>query len=127
VTFRLALLPEQAIAEFRKARDLSPNDPAAGSVRAWLGYAYGKAGKKAEAQKLLDELQMQAKEHYVPAFDIAIIYLGLGEKDQTFAWLEKAYQERSPWLPWLNARTEFDRIRSDSRFTSLIQRVGLTP
>lgn len=63
-----------------------------------LGDAHGLAGRRKEALKVLDGLHKLSKDHYVSAYDQAIVYLGLGEKEQVFAWLQKAVQERSPML-----------------------------
>jgi hypothetical protein len=74
---------------------------------------------------VLGQLEELSKQKYVPAFFIAIIYVGLGEKDQAFEWLEKAYQERNPNLVNLKVQPIFDPIRSDPRFANLVQRVRL--
>ena len=56
---------------------------------------------------------------------MAIIYVGLGEKDEAFAWLEKAYEEHNASLPFLKVDPIFDSLRSDSRFTALLKKMGL--
>lgn len=89
-----------------------------------LGYAYAKSGRKAEARKLLAELKELSKGRYVASYWIAMIYVGLDEKDQAFAWLEKAYQERSWWLVWIKMDPMVDSLRSDSRFIDLMRRIG---
>jgi hypothetical protein len=61
----------------------------------------------------------------VSAFSFAVIYLGLGEKDQAFAWLEKAYEERSFLLAYLKVDPIWDPLRSDPRFADLVRRIGL--
>jgi len=73
---------------------------------------------------LLAELKKQSKERYVASYWIAMIYAGLDEKDEAFAWLEKAYQERSWWLVWIKMDPQVDSLRSDARFTDLMRRVG---
>ena len=83
------------------------------------------SGNRAEAQKIIAELQQLAKSRYVPSYQIATIYAGLREKDQAFTWLEKAYEERSDGLVNLKAEQRFDSLRSDPRFTDLVRRVGL--
>ena len=92
-----------------------------------LGHAYAQAGKRAEAIRVLEGLKQRSKQHYVSPYDFAIIYLGLGEKDKTFAWFEQAYQERSSWMPWLQVDPLYDPLRSDPRFKDLLRRMGLTP
>jgi hypothetical protein len=74
---------------------------------------------------MLDELKGLSKERYVPAFSFAVIYLGLGEKDQAFAWLEKAYEDRSSLILFLKGDPIWDPLRSDPRFADLLRRIGL--
>jgi len=110
----------EAIAEFQRATTLSPNITL---YKAGLGHAYARAGKSAEARKLLDELKEQSKRRYVSWWDIAAIYAGLGEKDQAFAFLEKAYEQRV--VMWWNGGPLLDPLRSDPRFQDLQRRMGL--
>ncbi|MDT5272443.1 MAG: hypothetical protein QOH49_4629 [Acidobacteriota bacterium] len=90
-----------------------------------LGHAYGIAGQEVEARKALDELDLSAKERYVPPYSYALIHTALGEKDLAFEWLEKAYEYRNEWLVWLKVDPELDDLRSDPRFTRLVNRIGL--
>jgi len=92
---------------------------------ALLGHGYAVSGKRSEAQKLLKDLQEKSKQKYVAPFFMALIYTGLSEKEQAFAWFEKAYQARSWGLLWLKVDPRFDSLRSDSRFTDLLCRIGL--
>ena len=112
----------EATAEFVKATSLSPE-----SVRniSMLGRAYAVAGRRAEAQRLVEELSSLSRKRYVPPVYRAIIYIGLGEKDKAFTWLEKAYADRSDWMTLLNTDPLFDPLRSDPRFQDLLRRVGL--
>ena len=115
----------EAIAEFQRAATLSPNII---EYKGGLGHAYGRAGKRAEAHKLLYELKEHSKRRYVSSCDFAAIYAGLGEKDQAFAFLEKAYEQRDPKLVlWGNVGPLLDPLRSDPRFADLLRRVGLPP
>ncbi|HAF22860.1 MAG TPA: hypothetical protein DCK93_08080 [Blastocatellia bacterium] len=108
------------IEELEKAKTMEPTPLVIGQ----LGYAYAKSGRKDEARKLLTELKELAKRRYVASFWIAMIYVGLDEKDEAFAWLEKAYQERSWWLVWIKMDPKVDSLRSDPRFTDLMRRIG---
>lgn len=108
------------IAELEKAKALEPAPLAIGA----LGFAYAKSGRKDEARKLLADLKEQSKKRYVAPYWIAMIYVGLDEKDEAFAWLEKAYQERSWFLVWIKMDPHVDSLRSDSRFIDLVHRVG---
>ena len=91
-----------------------------------LGHAYAASGKRSEAQRILAELDKQ-KQRYVSPYTIATIYAGLGEKDQAFKWLEKAFEDRDIWLMNLKVDPVFASLRKDRRFESLLQRTGLTP
>ena len=111
-----------AIAEYQKAIPLSgesPDEPAA------LGYALALSGRKREALKVLDELKSRSQLSYVAPTQVAILYSGLGEKDQAFAWLNKAFEGRDFILVYLKADPSFDILRSDPRFAELMRRVGL--
>lgn len=112
----------EAIAELQKNRQLGGVDQ-----RGCLGHVYASSGQMGKARKLLDELQEEAKHTNVSPFNIARIYEGLGEKDQAFAWLEKAYAERDSNLTNLKVEPEFDSLHSDPRFTDLLQRIGVSP
>ena len=110
---------EEAITEIKKAislRDETRNI-------ATLGYAYAVSGKRAEARKVLAEL---AKRKYVSPYFIAAIYTGLGDRDQIFVWLERAYQEHHPNMTQIGVDPVFDPVRSDPRFADLMRRVGLS-
>ena len=92
-----------------------------------LAHAHAVSGKREEAQKELARLKETAQHKYVPAYQIAAVYAGLGEKDQAFAWLDKAYDERSDLLVNLKREQKFDDLRSDPRFAELLRHVGLAP
>jgi len=89
-----------------------------------LGRAYAFAGRRAEAQSVLDELHELSKERYVGAYYLAVIYAALNDLDHTFEWLERAYQERQWWMVCLDVDPRLDSLRSDPRFTDLTRRVG---
>ena len=90
-----------------------------------LAHVYAVTGNKGEAQKLLSEMKDLSARQYVPADRIALIYAGLGDKDQAFAWLEKAYDEHSFNMTWLKVEPRWDSLRSDPRFADLVRRIGL--
>jgi hypothetical protein len=98
-------------------------------VFAELGYAYGVAGRRVEAQKVLGQLNELSKEKYVSPFAAAQIHAGLGEKDKTFEWLEKAYEDRSIGSSFVTIKVDpiYDPLRSDPRFTDLLRRMNLQP
>jgi TolB-like protein len=111
----------EAIAELKKGRSLDPELPL---VVAELGYVWAAAGNKAAAQDILAELKQIAAHRYVDAYLIALIYLGLGERELAFSYLDKAYAERSSSMPWLKVEPKFDVLRSDPRYLDLLRRVG---
>lgn len=114
----------EAISEFQKAIPLSGNTTRT-SIVASLGHAYATSGARDKAKKVLDELTELSKQRYVSPYDIAIIYAGLGEQDQALSWLEKAFEDRSGWLAYLNVDPRLDSLRSDARFVKLLGRIGL--
>ncbi|HEU5237783.1 MAG TPA: tetratricopeptide repeat protein, partial [Pyrinomonadaceae bacterium] len=87
--------------------------------------AYAKYGWNAFVEARLDDLLQRSKKEYVPPFIFATWYARLGKKEEAFAWLEKAYPERSTSMTALNKRTELGSLRSDPRFADLLRRVGL--
>jgi serine/threonine protein kinase/tetratricopeptide (TPR) repeat protein len=111
----------EGIAESEKAVAISPSNTLA---LGGLGYAYAAAGRRLEAQKVLDQLTDLAKQQYVPAASRAVIYVGLGEKDKAFEWLEKGYVDRSIYGIKVYP---FDPLRSDPRFADLLRRMNLQP
>ncbi len=114
----------KAVSEFQKARQM---EPAIAEPLASLGRAYAMQGKRTEALKVLDELKAFSNHNRVPPYNVAMIYAALGDKDQTMAALEKAYEERSWYVVLLQVDPKFDNLRSDSRFQELVRRVGLPP
>ena len=92
-----------------------------------LGHAYAMSGKRAEAQKVLAELKELLKGRYVPAYEIAIVYVGLGDKAQALEWLEKAYEDHSFRLTFIKTWPELDSLRGEPRFQELLRRMNLAP
>ncbi len=117
---------KQGIAECEKDLAISPRHPYAISG---LGYAYAVAGRSAEAQKVLDQLNAISKEKYVPAVSRVGVYVGLGEKEKAFEWLGKAYEDRSIGSTFAMIKMDpiFDPLRSDPRFADLLRRMNLQP
>ena len=113
---------DQAIAASLKAVELSDRAPGALGI---LGLAYGLAGRKDEANKVLNELLELKKHRYVTPAALVNVYIGLANKDQAFVWLEKAFEERSNYLAYLKVFPILDPLRADPRFADLIRRVGL--
>ena len=113
----------EAISEYQKAVELSAGDQ---DATAALAHAYAVIGKKAEARKILRDLQQKANISYISPYLLATIYAGLGEKDRAFELLQRAYEQKSLELSWhLKADLRIDNVRSDPRFQNLLHRVGL--
>jgi serine/threonine-protein kinase len=113
---------QDAIAEYQKARQLN-DDP---FVLALLGDIYAVSGRKDEALKILDQLKQLSKQRFVYAYGVALVYVGLGDKDQAFQWLEKSFQDHEARINRLKVDPLFDRLRSDARYAELIHRIGLS-
>ncbi len=113
----------EAIGEFQRALEL---DKEQAEIWSGLGHAFALSGKKAEAQKVIDHLKETSTDSYVAPYNLAVIYAGLGEKDQVFAWLNRAYDERSYLLAlYLTTDSRLDNLHSDPRFADLRRRIGL--
>jgi serine/threonine protein kinase/tetratricopeptide (TPR) repeat protein len=107
-----------ALEELKKAGDFT-SEPLA-----TIGYVYGRMGRTADARKVIAHLREMSKAEYVAPLNFAKVYIGLGDKDQAFAWLEKGYQQRDFWLLFLKGEPTFDPLRSDPRFQDLLRRIG---
>lgn len=90
------------------------------------GYVHALSGERQEAQAVLIELEELSKRQYVDPALIAIVHLELQDRDQAFAWLEKAFLNHSPRLTSLKVSPEYDPLRSDPRFLKLARRIGLS-
>jgi TolB-like protein/Tfp pilus assembly protein PilF len=109
----------EAIAELQKAIELSPGSTA---FTANLAYAYAVSGMRDEAAKKLDDMKNRSPQAFSNAPEIAMVYIGLDQKDQAMAWLEKGFAER--FSPWVLMRPCFDPLRSDPDFEDLVRRMG---
>jgi DNA-binding winged helix-turn-helix (wHTH) protein/TolB-like protein/Tfp pilus assembly protein PilF len=114
----------EALDQYRRVSDKLGDWPVAVAAR---GYVNGVSGRTAEAREDLANLGRQADARFVTAYGVALIHAGLGEKDLAFAWLEKAFAERSHWLVWLRLDPRWDPIRDDVRFEKLVNRVSFPP
>jgi TolB-like protein/Tfp pilus assembly protein PilF len=116
---------EQSITEFEKARELSRDRPA---VLAQLGNAYARAGKTAKAVSILSQLNTMPKENNVSPYHLAVVFVGLGEKEKALAALELAASQGQVWfLNGLKGDTTFEPLRNEPRFQKLLISIGLTP
>jgi len=115
------MFPE-AVAEARKAREISGVST---HPIAFEGYALAKSGKRAEAKELLAKLLKLSTERYVSPSNIALIHNGLGERDETLAWLERGFEQREPKMVFLKVEPKWNNLRSEPRFIDLIKRMRL--
>jgi TolB-like protein/DNA-binding winged helix-turn-helix (wHTH) protein/Flp pilus assembly protein TadD len=107
----------RAIAAFERAAALSPR-----AAHPWLGYAYAVSGRRREALEVLARIEKLSRERYISPQSFAIVHLGLGSRDQAFAWLEKAYEQRAFDVLAFSGQL-FDRLVGDARFQDLLRRM----
>jgi len=112
----------EAIAAAEKGVDLSKR---AGIALGDLGYVYAAVGKRAEASDKIKELEEKYTRKEAIGQYIAAVYVGLGDKDKAFEWLEKDFQARNGKLAEIRWQVQFESLRDDPRFKDLIQRLGL--
>jgi len=112
---------QEALPEFEEYAKL-----ARGTARSigFLAYSHARLNERSEALRALNGLRELSKKRYVPSASFAIVCVGLGDKDQAFTWLDKAYLERDR-LPMLKIDPIWDPLRADPRFKELLRRIGL--
>jgi Tfp pilus assembly protein PilF len=115
---------KEAAAEFQRFSDLAGGSTLA---IASLANVHARAGERAMALKLASELRALAAHKHVPAYQFAIVYLGMGDADESINWLEAAFQERDDFLLILKTEPLFDGLRADRRFQDLERRIGFEP
>jgi TolB-like protein/Tfp pilus assembly protein PilF/tRNA A-37 threonylcarbamoyl transferase component Bud32 len=114
---------EEALAEFEQERHIQPVwNP---DIEQFFGITYARMGRIAEARKVLDDMLERSKEGYVPPTHIANVYFALGENDRGFELLDEAYEDNDMWLSWLKIDPLYDSVRSDSRYTAMLKKMGL--
>jgi TolB-like protein/Tfp pilus assembly protein PilF len=113
---------QEALVEYQKTRAVSGDTP---QVAAQIARVLAVSGKRAEARAALARLEHLATRQYVPPYDIALIYSGLGETDEAFKWFEKAYADRSTEMIYFKVEPMLQPLRSDPRYAVLLRRMGL--
>jgi tetratricopeptide (TPR) repeat protein len=113
---------QDAIAQFQNCVRITAGRP---SMTALLAHAFAAANRRSEAQAILQQLSALSKQQYVPPYPIAAIYAALGQKEEAFAWLERAYDQRDSWMDYLGVDPRLDNLRSDPRFADLLRRMNL--
>lgn len=114
--------PEAGCRTFQSALD---RDPGNSVLEGFVGWSLALAGRNAEAERMLDSLLRRGEASYVSAYHVALIYLGLRQFDKMFVWLERAMQDRSIWMVWINYVPIFDAVRADARFREILVRLKL--
>jgi TolB-like protein/DNA-binding winged helix-turn-helix (wHTH) protein/Tfp pilus assembly protein PilF len=113
---------EESITEYQKAINASERTS---TILGLLGHVYAVSGKRNEVGKILNEMKEMSKQKYVSPYDLATLYVGLGEKDKALEQLNYAYEEQSGWMIYLKVEPLFDPLRSDPRFKNLLKRMNL--
>jgi TolB-like protein/DNA-binding winged helix-turn-helix (wHTH) protein/tetratricopeptide (TPR) repeat protein len=114
--------PEEAIPVLEKSVSQTNRSP--GTV-GMLSMAYAKAGRRDEAIRLINELKHRRETGYVPAAAFVFAVLAVGDREEAFVWLDRAYQEKSNLIRFAKVHPFFDPMRDDPRFADLIRRIGL--
>jgi TolB-like protein/Flp pilus assembly protein TadD len=111
---------DEAIAEYQKAHALN-DDP---FILGLLGHAYASSGNKTEALKILDQLKELSKQHYVSAYSFAVLYVGLGDKEEALRWLEQSYQDRAGNdIGWIRVDSILNSLHGDPRFEAIAEKI----
>ena len=114
---------DEAIRELQEVRQLIGTNNPYGMGN--LGYVYARGGKEDEAVKTLNQLIELSKKGYALSVQIACVYAGLGHKDKAFEWIGKGYSERNPYMRDLKTAFVWDDLRSDSRYSAMLKKIGL--
>jgi tetratricopeptide (TPR) repeat protein len=115
-------MPDRAVTELERARGLMGRRP---DVLTPFAYALARAGRQREARTMLDRLHDLSQPRPAAPIRLALVHIALGETDRAFEWLEKAIEARDWQMVLLNVEPAFDSLRSDRRFATLVERVGL--
>jgi eukaryotic-like serine/threonine-protein kinase len=118
----------QAIAEYKKiAEPDRAMTEETQTVTSGLGWLYAVSGRRADALRLAQELKDLSAHAYVDPYNVAVVYAGLGDKDEAFRWLEKGYEQRSSGMPYLPSDVFWSGMRSDPRYADLLRRMASGP
>lgn len=111
---------DDAISEFLQVEAGLPGWPVSIAAR---GFVEGMTGRRREAEAILAELDRLATNTYVTPYGVALVHAGLGNHEAAFAYLNKAFDEKSNWLVWLRLDPRWSRLRSDARFAEMVNRM----
>jgi DNA-binding winged helix-turn-helix (wHTH) protein/TolB-like protein/Flp pilus assembly protein TadD len=110
---------QEALAALKKTLDLP------GTTVADIAHVYAVSGNKSEAERILNELIQKSERTYVSPYDIAIVYAGLGKREKALEWLNRAYEDHSYFMSWLQIDPRLRELRLDPQFVTLVREVGL--
>ncbi len=113
---------EAAITELTKGRELSHDSP---ESLASLAHCYAVSGATSEAKALLRDLTQLSEHRYVSPYDLALLHSGLGQKQEAFEWLDRAYEMHDGWMIYVTVDPRWRPVREDARFADIVRRVGL--
>jgi tetratricopeptide (TPR) repeat protein len=111
---------DEAIESFRKAINLTGAVP---TFISYLGHSYARRGRERDARQMLAQLESLSKRQYISSYFKAMIYLGLGDQQKTFEWLDRAYEERSGFLAFVRVEPMLDPLRGDARFVRFVEHI----
>ncbi len=112
----------EAVGAFTRAADLAG---AGSKPQGALGYALARLGERERAEGIAREMELLAEQHYVPRMGLALVHIGLGDRDAAFEQLERAFAQHDPGLVYLAIKPGFQDLRGDPRFADLLKRLGL--
>ena len=113
---------QEALEQLRRLYESAPDNSL---HAAYLAHAYGRAGNREKAREIVEGLIVESKTRFVPAAHVAIGYVGTGDLEDAFTWLNRAFDERSQALTFLKIDPLFDALKADARYPELLRRVGL--
>lgn len=112
----------EAVHEARISHDLCPSNS---SGRTYEAYAHARAGRQSQADKIVSDLVEVAEKQYVPCYNIALVYNALGRTGEALEWLERAVEQKTPWLVFLGVDPKWKNLRRNPRYLALLRRLSL--
>ncbi len=118
---------DEARAEEQRAQELDPLSIAIAGSAGFMseGHLLASAGRATEARAILARLDSMSRTQYVTAYGPALVYAQLNQRDSAFAWLDRAYAERTNWMVWLNRDPRWRSVRDDPRFLKIVSQMRL--
>jgi len=114
--------PKDAVESFEKAAELGGGTSKSSGG---LGYVYARVGREEESRAILEDFIERSQSSFVPPLYVALMYVGLGERQAALRWLEKAMEIRDPGLVYLGVKPGYESLRGEARFEDLLATLGL--